>query len=208
MSMQDLRERDEGQPKDIESAARVSDARADEDRFTLRDFVLTVVEFLVIAFVIHTFVLENFRVPSPSMEPTIMVGNAIGAEKLSRWWRAYQPGDIVFFEDPRDAQTTLVKRVIATEGQVVDLVDGKVVVDGEPLDESYAQGSSYPLDSYAENLDGPLSYPITVPEGCLWVMGDNRENSADSRYFGPVSASSVSSRAVLIYWPLSDVHLI
>ena len=100
----------------------------------------------------------------------------------------------------------LVKRVIATAGQTVDLVDGRVVVDGQVLDEPYAQGESWPLASQAPGTI--VSFPYTVPEGCVWVMGDNRENSADSRYFGAVEQQDLIGVAVLRYWPLNRFGLL
>ena len=87
-------------------------------------------------------------------------------------------------------------------GQTVDLVDGKVVVDGVALDEPYTQGKvSEPLNPAP---DADVSYPFTVPEGRLWVMGDNRTNSQDSRYFGAIEESSVTGHAVLVYWPFQN----
>ena len=96
------------------------------------------------------------------------------------------------------------KRVIAVGGQTVDLVDGSVVVDGVTLDEPYV--GDEPTQSLSD-LSGSagITYPYVVPDGCVWVMGDNRTNSKDSRYFGPVSVDAVTSIAVLIYWPLPDV---
>lgn len=101
------------------------------------------------------------------------------------------------FQDPEIPGRVLIKRVIAVGGQTVDLVDGKVVVDGVALDEPYTQGkASEPLNP-APDVD--VSYPFTVPEGRLWVMGDNRTNSQDSRYFGAIKESSVTGHAVLVY---------
>ena len=103
---------------------------------------------------------------------------------------------------------TLVKRVVAVGGQTIDLLDdGSVAVDGEVLDEPYVDGA--PTESLS-SLAGSagISYPYTVPEGMIWVMGDNRANSKDSRYFGPVSVDDVTARAILIYWPLSDARLL
>ena len=97
----------------------------------------------------------------------------------------------------------LGKRVIATAGQAVDLIEGRVYVDGQQLDEPYTQGSSYPLASQAEGVQ--LSYPYTVPDGCVWVMGDNRENSADSRYFGAVPTKNLVAVAFMRYWPLDRI---
>jgi signal peptidase I len=155
------------------------------------------------AFLIRTFVMEPFVIPSESMETTIDVGDRVLGEKISYLTRDPEQGEIVTFTDPRDSSTTLIKRVIATEGQTVDLRDGVVYVDGEPLDEPYVgDQESYPL----ETMDGvTISYPYTVPDGCIWVMGDNREHSLDSRYFGAILTDSVTSHVIWIYWPLDHM---
>ncbi len=170
---------------------------------------LAVMIVLVVAITIglRTFVFVPYEIPSGSMEETIMPGDMVFSEKISYYMREPGYGDIVTFADPNVAGRTLIKRVIATGGQTVDLVDGAVVVDGVSLDEPYTDGKpSYPLDHTALGVD--IEYPLTVPEGCLWVMGDNRTASQDSRYFGPIPASSVTGRASMIYWPLSNFRLL
>lgn len=120
-------------------------------------------------------------------------------------WIANRLREIVVFKNPRprNGVDILVKRVIATSGQTVDLKDGKVYVDGRRLDESYAMGESKPLDAHLSSA--PDSYPYTIPDGCIWVMGDNRENSADSRYFGPVEEDSVIGIVFARYFPFDRI---
>ena len=93
----------------------------------------------------------------------------------------------------------LIKRVIATGGQTVDLRDGAVYVDGVRLDEPYTQGKP------SNDLNSGIQYPYVVPEGYVWVMGDNRTNSADSRAFGAVNMEDITGRAVFRYWPLDRI---
>ncbi len=151
----------------------------------------------VATFLIRSFVVEPFVVPTGSMESTIEIGDQILAQKVSlELGQPVNQGDIVVFHNP-DATSehdVLVKRVIATAGQKVDLQDGKVVVDGQALDEDYTTGMSWPLSVQAPGAQ--VTYPYTVPDGCVWVMGDNRENSADSRYFGPVSRADMIAVAL------------
>ena len=195
-------------PEDVSGVPE--DVRDDaEARAGWYDLLLTVLTTLVLALLIRVFVAETYAVPTGSMLSTIQEGDRLVGEKLTLRWRAPEPGDIVFFDNPDGSATPLVKRVIATAGQTVDLSYGTVVVDGQELQEPYTAGRpSYPLDGHADNLDENVTFPYTVPEGCVWVMGDNRTNSRDSRYFGAVPVSLIKSKAVLIYWPLRDVALL
>jgi signal peptidase I len=164
--------------------------------------VLMVVVVLACVWGLRTFVIAPYEIPSGSMETTIMTGDRIFSEKITYYTRDVQAGDIVTFDDPVNPGRTLIKRVIATGGQTVDLRDGVVYVDDTPLAEPYTHGlPSYPLSSTAVEV----SFPYTVPEGSIWVMGDNRTNSADSRSFGAVPVSNVTGKAVAIYWPLNRI---
>jgi signal peptidase I len=163
----------------------------------LIETVLLVLLAFAIAFGIRTFVVEPFIVPTGSMIPTIQIGNRVLAEKITyRFVRPPRYGDIVVFPDPSGQHPHLIKRVIATAGQTVDLQNGKVVVDGHTLEEPYTHGlPSAPLTA-------DYKFPYTVPAGDLWVMGDNRTNSGDSRVFGPIAVSAVQGHAVWTYWPI------
>ena len=156
---------------------------------------------------LRMFVFVPYEIPSGSMEDTIMTGDMVFSEKVTYYTRSPQQGDIVTFEDPEVAGRTLIKRVIALGGQTVDLVDGKVVVDGVVLNEPYTSGKeSYPLSRTASDVS--ISFPYTVPEGHVWVMGDNRTSSQDSRYFGAIPVSSITGRAALVYWPFNHFGLL
>lgn len=169
------------------------------------EFIVMLAVVLTAAWLVRTYVIAPYEIPSASMEPTIMVGDKAFSEKISYYQGNVQPGDIITFADPETPSRTLIKRCIATEGQIVDLIDGVVYVDGEALVEPYAQGLSYPL---MPAINAVVEYPYTVPDGYLWVMGDNRDNSADSRYFGAVPESSVSGHACFVYWPLNRIGVL
>ncbi len=168
-------------------------------------FLAIIAIVLVCSYGIRTYVIEPFEVPSGSMENTIMTGDMVFAEKVSYIAGSPQQGDIVVFSDPQIPSRVLIKRVIATGGQTVNLIDGTVYVDGVAQNEAYTLGQSYPLSTVGNVY---LSYPYTVPSDCIWVMGDNRENSADSRYFGPIKTSTVFGKAVVTYWPLNRIGLL
>ncbi len=170
--------------------------------------IIIMIAFVVLCvFALRMFVFVPYEIPSGSMEETIMTGDMVFSEKVTYYTRAPQRGDIVTFDDPEVDGRTLIKRVIAVGGQTVDLVDGKVVVDGVTLDEPYTMGKeSRPLSRTATGVT--ITYPYTVPDGYVWVMGDNRTSSQDSRYFGAVPTSSITGKAALVYWPFSHFGLL
>lgn len=158
-----------------------------------REFVVTLVVALLGAFLLRAFVLQVFFIPTPSMVPTLLPGDRVAVEKLSYHFGPLERGDVVVFDAPAGSTVEghLVKRVVALPGETVQGVGGEVLVDGDPLEEPWL----------GEVDTSP--FPSTeVPAGEVWVMGDNRDNSGDSRVFGPVSVSSVVGRAFVLIWPL------
>ena len=160
----------------------------------------------VLSWLLRTFVFQAYEIPSGSMEETIMTGDMVFSEEISYYLRDPEPGDIVTFQDPEIPGRVLIKRCMAVGGQTVDLVDGRVVVDGVALDEPYTRG--LPSEPLKTALGVEVSYPYTVPAGHLWVMGDNRTNSNDSRYFGAIDEDTLTGRAALVYWPFSNFGLL
>ncbi len=150
-----------------------------------------------LATLIRTYVVQPYYIPSGSMQPTIELFDRVVANKFVYRFEDPAAGDIVVCDDPTGKLPTLIKRVVATGGQTVDLIDGVVYVDGAPLDEPYTHGKpTEPLT---------LAMPYNVPEGSVWLMGDNRTNSTDSRAFGPVQLSDVHGKAVFRYWPIDRI---
>ena len=178
---------------------------ANPKRSPLRDVLEIVITIAIVLFVtaaLKLFVIDVYTVPTGSMTPTIALNDRIFAEKISPHFHNIQPQEVVTFTDPEDSTRILVKRVIAIGGQVLDLRDGTVYVNGVALDEPYTHGEpSYPLDTLAGNVG--IKFPYTIPDGMIWVMGDNRTDSLDSRYFGPIAETDVLARAIGIVWPLS-----
>jgi signal peptidase I len=157
------------------------------------------------AFGLRTFVVQPFWIPSQSMEPTLhgcptCDPDRLLVDKLSYRLHAVHRGDVVVFSRPPRAPTTdadLVKRVIGLPGDMLRATNGVVYVDNRALKEPYI-----PAD-----CDGTRDFgPLLVPPGDVFVMGDNRCDSLDSRVFGPISESSIVGRAFVIVWPLPRIH--
>lgn len=172
--------------------------------------VITLTLAIAFAFGIRFFVVTPYEIPSASMEHTLEINDRIFAEKVTGLFGPPKKGDIVTFKDPEQegelVQRTLIKRVIAVGGQTVDLKDGQLYVNNSVQTGEYVQGQSNPLQQQMEGLT--IVYPYTVPEGYVWVMGDNRENSLDSRYFGPIKLTSITGHAFFTYWPFDRAGLL
>lgn len=156
--------------------------------------VIMVAVAVLLAQGIKAYIVQPFVIPTGSMETTIRIGDRVLAEKITYHFREPEPGDVIVFNDPTAKHPQLIKRIIAVAGQEIDIRDDKVYVDGKLLDEPYVHG--LPTTTGSEPM------PFTVPEGYLWVMGDNRPNSGDSRFIGPQPVSAVLGRAFAIYWPI------
>jgi signal peptidase I len=164
---------------------------------TIAEFAVMLVAAFALAWLIRSFLIEPYRIPSGSLIPTIQIGDQVLVNKLIYRFGSPQYKDIVVLDDPTGETPMLIKRVIAVGGQTVDLQNGKVVVDGVALDEPYTYGQpSLPGDPR-------ITYPVTLPAGTVWVMGDNRTQSKDSRWLGPQPVTGVHGRAFVIYWPPS-----
>ncbi len=161
----------------------------------LGELVLMVVLAFALATGIRTFVVQPYVIPTGSMIPTIGIGERVLANKFIYRFDSPKQGDIVVFDDPTKTVPTLIKRVIAVGGQTVDIHDGAVYVDGKKLDEPYTYGKP--------SEPGDVMLPVTIPEGQVWLMGDNRTNSHDSRWFGPQPVSVIHGKAFVRYWPLN-----
>ena len=168
----------------------------------LTEFVIVIGSALILAFFILNFVAQPYTIPSGSMEDTIQIDDRVFSEKISYYFGKPKVGDIVTFIDTQDESRTLIKRVIATGGQTVDIQDGVLYVDGVKKSEKYVGGKS------TNKLKSNITYPYVVPQDHIWVMGDNRTNSQDSRYFGSVPLSNVTGHAFLRYWPLNSIGLL
>ncbi len=169
----------------------------------------TLVLTLVIFFVVQNVVAQPFQVQQHSMEHTFVEGQYVLVDRLSHLWSPYARGQVIVFQPPDSWDTggkPFIKRVIAVGGDTVEVGDdGRVYVNGVRLDEPYLFRNGAGV---AEPTEAQDQTRWVVPEGELFVMGDHRAVSEDSRVFGPIPVSSVVGRGMLRYWPLSALWII
>ncbi len=173
----------------------------------LRGFLLEIAETLILTIivlvVVQTFVAQTNKVEQQSMEDTLLPGQYIVVDKLTPHFEPYQRGDIVIFTPPGEpaGSTPFIKRIIGMPGDTVDIRDGHVFINGHELSEPYVYPGQItePLTGQSHWMLGPQQY---------FVMGDHREDSTDSRVFGPISGSSIIGRAWLRYWPIAALEVL
>jgi signal peptidase I len=156
------------------------------------------VAFALVFGFVRPFVLEAFRIPSESMVPTLEVGDRVLANKFIYRFTEPERGDIVVFESVGEGDDQkLIKRVVALPGDEVEVRSGTLLVNGEEQEEPYLN-KELPFNGSYE--------PTEVPEGEVFVMGDNRANSADSRVFGPLPVENIEGEAFMRFWPVSEIR--
>jgi signal peptidase I len=191
----------------IAGSGETTTTESPSKRALVRRGVFEIVETLVLTvlifFLVHTFVAQPFRVEQRSMESTLLPEQYVLVDKLTPRWAAYERGDIIVFAPPDSwasaERDPFIKRVIGLPGDRVELEDGLVLLNGVELDEPYLfvrRGEPEPTEP---SFNGGTTW--LVPDGALFVMGDHRAASADSREFGPIEVSTVLGRALLRYWP-------
>jgi len=167
----------------------------------LREAIETIVWSLIIALLIINFVVQSFYIPSSSMEPTLVPGERVLVAKF--YYRITEPqrGDIIVFRYPIDKRKNLIKRVIGLPGEKIKIANGMVYINGEPLQGEKFGRTYYDVGFYGEG-------ERTVPEGSYFVLGDNSQNSDDSRFWGYVPRKNILGRAFVIYWPLTRISIL
>ncbi len=180
--------------------------KKEDEPFDLKKEIISwiqiIVAAVVIAFFLTTFIIANSRVPTGSMEPTIMSKSRVIGSRLAYLTDDPERGDVVIFHYPDDpsGKTYFVKRVIGLPGETVDIIDGKVYIDGSntPLDEPYL----------AEPMEPEEPMHFEVPEGCYFMLGDNRNNSRDARYWKNtyVEKDKIIAKVLFCYFP--NPHMI
>lgn len=179
-----------------------------------RDFVETIVTAVLLALILRAFVVQTFRIPSGSMENTLLIGDFLVVNKFIygikvpftdtriRGVREPERGDVIVFEypnpNPRARKENYVKRCVGVEGDIVEMKNNVVYINGEPITEDYIKLKA-PTPRWA------TFGPVKVPEGQLLMLGDNRNYSADSRDWGFLDKSLMQGKAIVIYWSWDNV---
>jgi len=182
-----------------------------QQKSKFREYVEAIILAIVIALFIRTFVIQAYKIPSGSMKPTLQIGDHILVSKFNYGIKlpflrttlipvgAPQRGDIVVFIYPKDPSKDFIKRLIGVPGDTIEIRNKKILLNGLPyndkngvyVDNLVIPGAVQPRDNFG---------PVTVPEDSLFVMGDNRDESYDSRFWGFVSKKDVLGKALIIYW--------
>ncbi|MHB1335087.1 MAG: signal peptidase I [Candidatus Humimicrobiaceae bacterium] len=154
----------------------------------------------LVSILFRVFFFEPFIVPTPSMESTLMVQDKVIVNKFSYKFTGIKRGDIVVFHSPVDESKDLVKRAIAFEGETVKLgKDGIIYINDKPIEKDYYTGNAPP--EYTGQT-------FKIGKNEIFVMGDNRNNSYDSRYFGPIQKTDIFGKVFMIYWPVLRIKFV
>lgn len=185
--------------------------RSLKKKSTLREYTEAAAIAVLLALFIRTFVVQAFKIPSGSMEPTLLVGDHILVNKFIYgiklpWIRKEiipvsdpDRGDVVVFIYPVDPSKDFIKRVIGVPGDTVEIIDEKLYINGKRYRDEH--GAYTPRTRGSDNPGSKYNFgPVTVPDGHYFVMGDNRDHSYDSRFWGFVPESSIKGEAFMIYW--------
>jgi signal peptidase I len=192
----------------------MSDMSATFHKSTIREYFESIVIAVILALFVRTWVVQAFKIPTGSMENNLLIGDhllvnkfvfgptASGLERTLLPIRDVRRGDVVVFKYPDEPERDFIKRVIGLPGETLELRSKKVYVNGKPLDEPYVHFLEPASESQeVTSFDVRERYgPVRVPEGQYFVMGDNRDNSQDSRYWGFLPRHYMKGRASMIYW--------
>ena len=166
------------------------------------EWLVLVAASLAVALIVRGFLIQAFYIPSESMVPTLVKNDRVLVNKLSYKLHDVHRGDVVVFDAPPGAATAqvkdLIKRVVGLPGETIEGRNGSIFINGKPLDEPY-------LPPDVRSRDFP---PAKVPPAKIWVLGDNRQDSRDSTFFGAITEHSIVGRAFVKIWPLNDLGLL
>jgi signal peptidase I len=170
----------------------------------VREYFESLVVAVILALFVRTWVFQAFKIPTGSMEPNLLVGDHLIVNKMR--FAPVTRGDVIVFKFPKDPERDFVKRVIGLPGDKIELHRKKVFVNGRPIDEPYAHFLEAPSADGPPKVDDVREEygPVNVPADQYFMMGDNRDNSEDSRYWGFLPKSYVKGNAEFLYFSIDD----
>jgi signal peptidase I len=181
-------------------------------RRTIIDYGLTAIIAIALAILVQSFVVKPYLIPSTSMANTLVPGQRVLVDRMVYRYRSVHRGDIIVFRRPEPPKDVLIKRVVGLPGDLLAVRGGHLFINGVRANDSFVDKvdgvtePTDPADPYAStDPDAPwsLAQPFRVPAGHYFVMGDNRTDSSDSRYWGTVPRHAIIGRAFFTYWPLA-----
>lgn len=167
------------------------------------DILLELAQTLLLAaalFLAVNVISARIRVEGPSMEYSLLDGEVVIVNRLAYRWEEPERGDIIVFYYPLDPDRRLIKRIIGLPGDEIQVAGSDIYINGTLLDETYLS-----LPPAENHLDPAAAVAWTLQEGEVFVMGDNRDHSSDSRHWGPLPAEAIIGKAVFVYWPISQI---
>ena len=167
-------------------------------RKLIKEYTESLVIAACLALVIRTFIVTPFKIPTGSMIPTLMPGDKIFVNRFVYRFRPPERGDVIVFRYPENPRRDFIKRLVAFEGETVEIIDGKVLINGRIVDDPEIFKA---VHYYNRSIYGAAGTSITVPPGNYFVLGDNSASSKDSRYWGFVPKKLLLGRAFVIWWP-------
>lgn len=171
----------------------------------IREWVESIIIALVLALIIRTFVLQAFKIPTGSMRPTLLEGDRLLVNKFIYKFKEPERGDIVVFRFPGEEKKDFIKRLIAKEGETVEIKDGDIYIDGNKIEEPFTIRQ---IRYYNKSPYGGVGERVNVPEDSFYVLGDNSASSRDSRYWGFVPRKNIIGKAFFLYWPINRIRVI
>ena len=178
-------------------AAREAAPPLSQGKSVVREYAEAIIIAVLLALVIRTFVVQAFKIPSGSMLPTLQIGDHILVTKFLYYFQPIQRGDVIVFKFPQDESRDFIKRVIGLPGETLEIRGKQVLINGKPLEDPHAVFDEWPVPRLGEREHFG---PIFVPPGHLFMMGDNRDHSMDSRVWGFLDERKVIGKAFIIYF--------
>ncbi len=193
--------------RSADAAGRDAGDKRGRRRRLLLEYVVIAVVAVLVAVLVQAYVVKPYRIPSESMETTLVPGDRVFVNRFLYHFTDVDRGDVVVFKAP-ETDVVLIKRAIGLPGDLITLRDGAVLINGRVLSEPYLRrlgGQTVPTEPFANGRPWSLSEGYEVPAGHYYMMGDNRIDSGDSREFGPVAEGRIIGEAFFIYWPVSRI---